>query len=486
MSNWSVGQKIGAGFAVMALLTVASGGFALVQLEAVIATEAEVDRTSHNLLDATTLSAAADDEADDLLSFFLSGDEKYLHQMADTRTEIERLLGVLRGELSAVELPMLAQLARSEAERRPLVERAVVLRKAGNTDGARKLFDEEILVRTEHYRAELKQFMVGEENDLKAVRERAGQVSSRATVGVLAIAVAGLVLAICLALVLSRILSRQLGAAISNIKSSSAELNAAATQQATGSAEQASATVEITTTIRELLATSKQISESSQQVSRIATEASTAATTGGKSVNRAQDAIGGIRRQVDVIVTHMLELGKKSQQIGGILEVINELAEQTNILAINATIESAGAGDAGKRFAVVADEIRKLADRVGGSSREIRTLVEDIRSSANTTVMATEDGSKSVDEGARQFAEVATGFQRIAEMVQTTRDAAREIELSTKQQTSAVEQVNLAMLNVAQAAKESEASARQTSDTSSQLATLSRDLAQLIKSEARA
>ncbi len=486
MSNWSVGQKIGAGFAVMALLTIASGGYALMQLRAVISTEDEVERTNRNLIDATNLRAAADDEGDELLSYFLSGDEKYLRAMTDARLELERLTGVMRNELTAAELPVLEQLARSEADRRPLIERAIGLRKAGNAEGAKKLFDEEIQARVERYRDELKAFIGREEGDLKAVRDHAETVASRATAGVVAISIVGLVLSIFLALILSRILARQLGAAISNIKSSSAELNAAATQQATGSAEQASATVEITTTIRELLATSKQISESSQQVSRIASDASTAATAGGKSVHKAQDAIGGIRRQVDIVVNHMLELGKKSQQIGGILEVINELAEQTNILAINATIESAGAGDSGKRFAVVADEIRKLADRVGGSSREIRGLVEDIRSSANTTVMATEDGSKSVDEGARQFAEVASGFQRIAEMVQTTRDAAREIELSTKQQTSAVEQVNLAMVNVAQAAKESEASARQTSDTSSQLATLSRELAQLIKSEARA
>ena len=85
------------------------------------------------------------------------------------------------------------------------------------------------------------------------------------------------------------------------------------------------------------------------------------------------ESISGIRRQVDQIVSHMLELGKKSQEIGAVLDIVSELAEQTNILAINATIEAAGAGEAGKRFAVVADEIRKLADRVGGSTKEVRT-----------------------------------------------------------------------------------------------------------------
>src|SRR4029077_8321884 len=103
----------------------------------------------------------------------------------------------------------------------------------------------------------------------------------------------------------------------------------------------------------------------------------------------------------DQIVSHMLELGKKSQEIGQVLDIVQELAEQTNILAINATIEAAGAGEAGKRFAVVADEIRKLADRVTLQTKEIRGLIDDVRGAVNTTVMATETGSKTGGNGAR-------------------------------------------------------------------------------------
>src|ERR1700691_4992717 len=130
----------------------------------------------------------------------------------------------------------------------------------------------------------------------------------------------------------------------------------------------------------------------------------------------------------------MLDLGKKSQEIGSVLDIVSELAEQTNILAINATIEAIGAGETGKRFAVVADEIRKLADRVGGSTKEVRTLIDDVRSAVNTTVMATETGSKAVDAGARQFGDLASSFKQISGLVTTTTNAAREIELSTKQQ----------------------------------------------------
>ncbi|WP_437840464.1 CHASE3 domain-containing protein [Sorangium sp. So ce1153] len=276
-------------------------------------------------------------------------------------------------------------------------------------------------------------------------------------------------------------INRRVRSATRRIESSATELQAAATQQAQGSKEQATTSSEVSTTMRELLSTSHQIAESTQRVTQIAADTAAAARAGDDTVKRAREGIDGVQRQVEQIVLHMLDFGKKSQEIGGILQIINELAEQTNILAINATIEAAGAGDAGRRFGVVADEIRKLADRVGGSTKEIRALIEEIRSAANTTVIATESGSKAVDASARQFGDVATSFRQISELVSSTAEASREIELSTKQQATAVEQVNAALLDVARTARETEASSSVTLKTSSELAALSKDLVRLVQ-----
>jgi CHASE3 domain sensor protein len=285
---------------------------------------------------------------------------------------------------------------------------------------------------------------------------------------------------------LTRSLTTQIASAVQHIQGSSTELQSASNQQATSAKESATSMTEITTTIVELLATSRQIAESAQRVAGVAEQTAGAARSGEGTVQKANDSIAGIRRQTDLVVNHMLDLGKKSQQIGAVLDIVSELAEQTNILSINATIEAAGAGESGKRFAVVADEIRKLADRVAGSTKEVRTLIDEVRGAVNTTVMATETGSKAVDTGSRQFDEVAASFRQIAGLVATTREAAREIELSTKQQTTAVEQVNVAIANTAQATKETEASSAQMLQTASELAHLSRNLLRLVQPQAAA
>ena len=416
--------------------------------------------------------------------YLLTGDDSYLEPYQAALGAISKAIGDLR-VLTSDNVHQQSRIA----EATPLVEaklaelkRTIDLRRAQGLEPAMK-----VVLTGEGKKSmdDLRRVIAAiDQEERQLLKERSdaaesgGQVAKTTTgLGALAallfVGVAGFVIA--------RSLNRQLSAAISSIRSSSSELQAAASQQASGAREQSAATNEVSTTIRELLATSRQIAESAQRVARIAEETAGGARQGDQTVQRAQEAIGSIKRQVDLGVGHMVELGRKSQQAGGILEIINELAEQTNILAINATIEAAGAGEAGKRFAVVADEIRKLADRVGGSTKEIRGLVDDIRAAVNTTEMATEVGTKAVDAGTRQFTEVTTSFRQIAGLVGTTTEAAREIELSTKQQTTAVEQVNVAISNVAQATKETEASESQTLQTVTQLATLSSDLLQLIE-----
>jgi len=487
--DWTFGQRVGAGFAVMVALSVALGVVAIYALQAVVESkDAVIAGSAQNLVDGQRLDASVEWKTAASRGYLLTQGPQHLEQMGEARREFFAVLQRLRAGSTGEEARrLLGDIERLEAAHQEATDRAVAARRgAGGLEAAVRIVDDEVFPRRSALRTAVEGYVTHEEQRLERARQAASRTASL-SVGLLSSMVAlALLFASAVAILLTRALGQQVGSAVGQVQSSSAELQAAANQQATGARQQATAMTEINTTINELLATSRQIAESAQRVAAVAGETAAAARSGTSIVERATESIGGIRRQVDLIVAQMLDLGRKSQQIGSVVEIVGELAEQTNILAVNASIEAAGAGEAGRRFAVVADEIRKLADRVGSSMKDVRTLVEDVRGAVNTTVMTTEGGSKAVDAGTRQFTDVAAAFGQIAALVSTTTEVAREIELSTKQQASAVEQVNVAVANVAQTTKETEASAGQTLQTASQLTGLSRDLLRLIRPQAAA
>jgi CHASE3 domain sensor protein len=485
--NWTFGRKVGGSFAisVLALVVIAVTGFrsarSLIANDELVAHSHLVRREIIELL-----SQMAEMESS-VRGFALAANDAFLEPYSAALNGIERTYGEL--QLLTRDNPI--QTRRVEALRISIdarlthLKRIVDLRRTGTLEATAVLIatgeGRQLMERT---RAQIVEIDREEEALLTSRRRDAESATEITKIVILWGSIAAVLVTIAIGWLITTSLSGQIGSAVRHIQSSSTELQSAANQQATGAREQATAMTEIATTINELLATSRQIAESAKRVSQIAGQTASAARSGEVTVAKGHDASTTVRKQVDLIVGHMLELGKKSQQVGTVLDIVSELAEQTNILAINATIEAAGAGDAGRRFGVVAEEIRKLADRVAASTKEIRSMIEDVRSAVNTTVMATEAGSKAVDVGAAQVLEVATAFRQIASLVGTTTDAAREIELSTKQQATAVEQVNLAITGAAGATRETEASARETLQTASQLADLSSSVLAIVQSKA--
>ena len=485
--TWTFQKRVTCGFAVMVGLAALTALIAVYALRTVVANKDRlVDVNAVNLTRASKLQAASNRQAAAFYGFLLMKEDWYFEQRRDaTDSALETLRQLDQTAYTAEGRRLLGNVRLALAEYTAAQERIIALREARN--------DQDVLTRAARDQAQPKRLRVAEtidefiahEQNLLEESKRDSTARAAMAVNLLVwLAVATVTFAAGIAVMLHRALSRQIGSAVQHVQSSSTELQTSANQQATGARETATALSEVTTTMSELVATSRQIAESAQQVAHIAEETAGAARDGEHTVSTTQSAIEGIQGQVNIIVGHMLDLGKKSQQIGTVVDIISELAEQTNILSINATIEAAGAGEQGKRFAVVADEIRKLADRVGTSGKEIRALVEEIRGAVNTTVLATEVGSKAVDAGLHHFEEVTRGFRQIAGLVITTTQAAREIEISTKQQTSAVEQVSSAIGEAAQASRETEASSTQTLQTAVQLIHLSRDLSLIVQASA--
>jgi methyl-accepting chemotaxis protein len=483
-NNWTFGRRLAAGFGLAGLMLVVIAVVSYRNIHGLIETDGWVTHTHLVRTGLADLLSELKDAETGQRGYLITGTEPYLEPYQSALVQIRRSFDEVR-RLTA-DNP--AQQRRFSALQ-PLIDaklaelkQTIDLRRADGFDAAVKVVLSNVGKTTmDQIRA-----LVGEADqaEVELLKQRSDDAHASADLATSIIIWGGLFGTLVVGAIgwfITTSLSSQVGTAVGQVRSSSAELQAAANQQATGAKEQATAMNEISTTISELLATSRQIAEGAQRVAQAAEQTASSARSGHATVDVTHESISGIRRQVDQIVAHMLELGRKSQEIGAVLDIVSELAEQTNILAINATIEAAGAGETGKRFSVVADEIRKLADRVGGSTKEIRTLIDDVRSAVNTTVMATESGSKAVDAGSRQFGDVASAFQQISGLVATTTEASREIELSTKQQSTAVEQVNVAIADVTQASKETEASAGQTLQTVSQLAALSKDLMRIVQ-----
>ena len=257
---------------------------------------------------------------------------------------------------------------------------------------------------------------------------------------------------------------------------SASQVLVAAREQAAAASEQSSAVSETSATIEELAATAAQIAETAEQVASFASETLGFAEQGRVAVSASVGAMDQIAVRVDQIASRALGLGEKGQEIGRILQVIDELSDQTSLLALNAAIEAARAGEHGRGFAVVAAEIRKLAERSQESAGQIQSIVTQIQAETNATILASEEGSREVHAGSELARDVVGALERISGMVDETTTAAKEISIATQQQRSASEQVVSAMGQVADVSRQYAVGSKQAAAAATELNTLAGDL----------
>jgi methyl-accepting chemotaxis protein len=253
------------------------------------------------------------------------------------------------------------------------------------------------------------------------------------------------------------------------ITGASTQVLTAAEEHASGSVEQAASIAQVTATMEELTNTAKQIAMSATSVEKIADDSAHAAHAGYESVGEALEAMEKIRRRVADISGKTLLLGERSQRISEVLNLIKDIAGEIHLLAVNAAIESAAAGEHGKRFAVVASEVRRLAERTRESAEEIKGIVGEIQSATNTSVLATEQGVKEVENGVSLATRARGSLEEIIQMVDRTTQAIRQITFATQQQQSASEQIVLTMREVAEVTRHSASGMKQSANSVGEL-----------------
>lgn len=256
--------------------------------------------------------------------------------------------------------------------------------------------------------------------------------------------------AIAIALLIAINISGTIHRATQVMATSSTEIAATIEEQERTASQQAASVHETTTTMDELSASSKSTADQAESAAYGASLALGLTEGGKKAVGSTLDGMGILQEKVEAIAQQIIRLSEQTNQIGNISELVSDLANQTNMLALNAAVEAVRAGEHGKGFAVVAAEIRKLADESRKSALRINTLVADIQTAINSTVMATEEGTKTVLSGVELAKETADAFAGVAEAVNNVVLNNQQISLNVKQQAIAIGQVLDAMNSLSQ------------------------------------
>lgn len=262
--------------------------------------------------------------------------------------------------------------------------------------------------------------------------------------------------------------------------SSATEIVASSSQLASSASQTAAAVTETTTTVEEVRQTAHVASQKARAVSDTAQKAVQISNTGRKSIEDVTTGMARIRAQMEAIAESMMRLGEQSQTIGQIIATVEDLAAQSNLLAVNAAIEAAKAGEHGKGFGVVAQEVKSLAEQSRQATDRVRTILGDIQKATTAAVMATEQGSKAVEGGSRQTELAGESIQSLAGSVAEAAQAATQIAASSQQQLIGMDQVAAAMESIKQASTQNVASAKQLETAARGLNDVGQQLRQLV------
>jgi methyl-accepting chemotaxis protein len=530
--KWSIGVKIGAGFAFGMLLLVGLGTLAYSNMLRLDAATAMVTHTYQVLAKLDTVVITITDAEAGVRGYLLSNDDVYLEPNNGAAAKIGQLLQDVRrltidnpvqqakidvleplvatrlGALNAVKLNRQAALA------------TAMQAKAINTQSKRAGDDIRLTIGA----------MTDEENRLLSLRDVTSASQSRLSIIVILVGVPiALILISGIALLLIRsisvplqamarlsdrvaggdltvrvpkihrgdevgVLYASLGRMVENLRDllgqtqegvvmlgmSASEILATTTQIASGAAETATGVSETTTTIEEVKQTVLLANQKSKAVMEGAQRSVQVSQAGKKSVEETLAGMNRIREQMDLIAGSIIRLSEQSQAIGEIISTVNDIAEQSNLLSVNAAIEAAKAGEQGKGFAVVAQEVKSLAEQSKKATAQVRAILGDVQKATGAVVMATEKGSKVVDAGVKQSEEVSEAIILLSENIEEAAQVSIQILASSQQQVLGMDQVVLAMEDIKTASGQNMVGTKQAEVAARQLHVMGEKLQQLV------
>ncbi|MBF0219404.1 MAG: CZB domain-containing protein [Gammaproteobacteria bacterium] len=247
------------------------------------------------------------------------------------------------------------------------------------------------------------------------------------------------------------------------------EVNGSVTSQASGAAQQAASINQTSATLEEINATSQQNLEKATSLRDVSERARVEGDNGLRLVESAVKAMHEINNSMKEISSHITSLNDRIQQIGEITETVGDLAQQSKMLALNASIEAARAGDAGRGFAVVADEVRELAEQSRQASAQVQGILDDIRSAATSAVHAVDIGSRSADEGAEQIEQAGTVLRDLNHVIHENALASQQIMAAVRQESAGIDQIRIAIDEINHVTAHFASATRETDQAASKL-----------------
>ena len=248
--------------------------------------------------------------------------------------------------------------------------------------------------------------------------------------------------------------STRLAAAVSQLSTTSSEL-------ATSSSETSTTIAEVSTTVEEVKQTTQLVTEKTQRMITGAKSATQISRQGKTDADKAIAGIRNINEEMEFIAESIIQLSEQTQNIGEIIEAVNDITDQSNMLAVNAAVEASKAGEFGKGFAVVAQEVKSLAIQSKEATAQIKGILNDIQKATSSAVMATERGSKSVEAGVALGETAGSTIAVLEQGVGESALAAEQIGASSQQQLAGMDQLVVAMDNIRQATEQNIIGAKQ-------------------------
>ena len=268
-----------------------------------------------------------------------------------------------------------------------------------------------------------------------------------------------------------RDLNRDTTEGVSVLAAASTEILATVSQLAGVAAETAASVTETSTTVEEVKQTAHLTAQRARDVQDSAGQTASIGESGRLAVAETVEGMDRIRGQMAAIADAIIRLSELGQSIGEIIATVNDLAEQSNMLAVNAAIEATRAGEYGKGFAVVAQEVKSLADQSRQATTQVRSILSDVQKATSSAVMATEQGTKTVADGVRQAGQAGESIRRLTDAIGEAADAATQIVASADQQLVGMEQIAIAMGSIRQATSQNVAGTRQLEVSAQSLST---------------